>query len=256
MTGIDTGYKKLNEIGHGWQSPDLVIVAGRPGTGKTAFAINTIYHAVKQGIPCAFFSLEMSSKQLVDRYISMTTGIYAKNLKTGDLTELNWEYIHREKFNYPLWIDDSGQLSIMEFKAKARRLVRKEKVKMIVVDYLQLMKADVKGNREQEISTISRALKGVAKELNIPILALAQLSRDVEKRAGRPRLSDLRESGAIEQDADIVIFLHNEKAEDLTILEPVIEVIYAKHRNGACLSTDLIFRKPILKFQDPIWNNL
>jgi replicative DNA helicase len=253
LTGIDTGFKKLNEIGHGWQSPDLVIIAGRPGTGKTAFAINTAYYAIEQGIPVAFFSLEMSSKQLVDRFISMATGVYANNLKTGNIDEMNWGRIHAQNYNLPLWLDDGGGMSIMEFKSKARRLVRKEKVRMIIVDYLQLMKADVKGNREQEISTISRNLKAIAKELNVPILALAQLSRDVEKRNGKPKLSDLRESGAIEQDADIVITLHNDKPEDLTIQEPTIEVTYAKHRNGACLSTDLIFRKPILKFITPLY---
>lgn len=251
LTGIDTGYEKINTIGHGWQSPDLIIIAGRPGTGKTAFAINTIAHAISIGVPCAFFSLEMSSKQLVDRYISMSTGVYANKIKTGDIDEYNWGRIHGWKYNLPLWIDDTGSIPLMELKSKLRRLVRKEKVKMAVVDYLQLVKADTKGGREQEISAISRTLKALAKELNIPIIALAQLSRDVEKRNGRPKLSDLRESGAIEQDADIVIFLHNEHPEDLTQQEPTIEFIYAKHRNGSCLSTDLTFRKPILKFITP-----
>jgi replicative DNA helicase len=150
----------------------------------------------------------------------------------------------------PLYIDDTSSLSIMQFKAKARKLVRKFGVKFIVVDYVQLMTANVKGNREQEIATIARNLKGTAKELNVPILALAQLSRDVEKRGpeSKPRLSDLRESGSLEQDADAVIFLFDPNSTDKSVYETPIEFIWAKHRNGACLSTDLMFHKPTQKF--------
>lgn len=250
ITGINTGFIKINENTHGWHSPDLVIIAARPSTGKTAFALNIAYNVVIQDIPCAFFSLEMSKSQLVNRLISMSSGVFATKLRNADLDKYDWERIHGARYNMPLYIDDTPALSLQEFKAKARKLKRKSGIKMIVIDYLQLMVANVKGNREQEISTISRSLKAIAKELDIPIIALAQLSRDVEKRQGEPRLSDLRESGAIEQDADIIVFLHDKNAHDKTITVPIITATWAKHRDGACVEIDLEFNKPIQKFKD------
>jgi len=250
ITGIDTGYQKVNIITNGWHAPNLIILAGRPGTGKTASALNFIYNIVAQGIPAAFFSLEMSSRELMGRILSISAGVHSDRLRNADLSHQNWENIHKQNFNLPLYIDDTSSLSILEFKAKSRKLVRKFGVKFIVVDYVQLMTANVKGNREQEIATIARNLKGTAKELNVPILALAQLSRDVEKRGpeSKPRLSDLRESGSLEQDADAVIFLYDPNSTDKSVYETPIEFIWAKHRNGACLSTDLMFHKPTQKF--------
>jgi replicative DNA helicase len=249
ITGIDTGYQKINQITNGWHAPNLIILAGRPGTGKTASALNFIYNIVAQGIPAAFFSLEMSARELMGRILSISAGVHSDRLRNADLSHQNWENIHKQNFNLPLYIDDTSSLSIVEFKAKARKLVKKG-VKFIVVDYVQLMTANVKGNREQEIATIARNLKGTAKELNVPILALAQLSRDVEKRGpeSKPRLSDLRESGSLEQDADAVIFLYDPNSTDKSVYETPIEFIWAKHRNGACLSTDLMFHKPTQKF--------
>lgn len=250
ITGIDTGYQKINQITNGWHAPNLIILAGRPGTGKTASALNFVYNIVMQGIPAAFFSLEMSSRELMGRLISISAGVHSDRLRNADLSHQNWENIHKQNYSMPLYIDDTSSLSIMEFKAKARKLVRKFGVKFIVVDYVQLMTANVKGNREQEIATIARNLKGTAKELNVPILALAQLSRDVEKRGpeSKPRLSDLRESGSLEQDADAVVFLFDPNSTDKSVYETPIEFIWAKHRNGACLSTDLMFHKPTQKF--------
>jgi replicative DNA helicase len=201
LTGIDTGYQKVNIITNGWRPPNLMVLAARPGTGKTALALNIVYKIISQNIPCAFFSLEMSSKELMGRLVSISAGISSDRLRNADLSITAWNSIHETSFNLPLYIDDTSSLSIMQFKAKARKLSRKHGVKFIVVDYLQLMTAPmVKGNREQEIGLISRTLKAVAKELNVPILALAQLSRDVEKRGSdaKPRLSDLRECLSIE----------------------------------------------------------
>lgn len=254
ITGINTGFIKINENTHGWHSPDLVIIAARPSTGKTAFALNIAYNVVIQNIPVAIFSLEMSRHQLVNRLISMSSGVFATKLRNADLDEYDWKRIHEQRYNMPLYIDDTPALSLMEFKAKARTLKRKNGIKMIIIDYLQLMVAGVKGTRENEISAISRNLKAIAKELDIPVIALAQLSRDVEKRGGKPRMSDLRESGGIEQDADIVIFLHDNNAEDKTQTDPIIEAIWAKHRDGACVAIDLTFNKPTQKFKDaPIY---
>lgn len=251
VTGLNTGYSRLNSIGHGWQKSNLVILAGRPGAGKTALALNFAVNVAMQNKPVAVFSLEMSSKELVTRVMSMTTGVFGNLFKTADLTEQNWDYIHRTDFNKPIYIDDTPGLSLMEFKQKARKLKRKHKIELIVVDYLQLMSAFQKGqNREGEISTISRGLKHIAKELDIPVIALAQLSRDVEKSNRQPRLSDLRESGAIEQDADIVMFLDDPNADDKTIVNPAIDVIIAKHRNGACDIMKLEFNKLTQKFND------
>jgi replicative DNA helicase len=254
INGLDTGFTALNRIGHGWHSPDLVIIAARPATGKTAFALNLAVNLAVQKHPVAFFSCEMSSKQLAMRVISSMTGVYGNYLAKAELHEGNWNQILKTNFNLPLYIDDTPSLNLLDFKEKARKAKKKYGIKAIFVDYLQLLTVYGKGNREQEISTISRTFKAIAKELDVPVIALAQLSRDVEKRNGEPRLSDLRESGAIEQDADIVIALHNHEEDNQTPstidTTPIMRIIYLKHRNGEVGFTKLKFDKSKQKFLD------
>jgi replicative DNA helicase len=250
ITGIDTGYFRLNNNLNGWQNSDLVIIGARPATGKTAFCLNIVTNIIKQNIPCAVFSLEMSSKQLVDRLISNVTNIEAYRLKSGDLDESHWTSLHTQKWTYPLYIDDTASLNILDFKARARRMVKDLGVKFIVVDYLQLMTTYDTGNREQQLGSISRGLKATAKELNVPIISLAQLSRDVEKSNRLPMLSDLRESGSIEQDADIVMFLHN----NTDPMEQIVDVslVIAKHRAGQVGIIDYEFQKGFQRFVEKI----
>ena len=249
IVGLDTGFARLNAISNGWHSPDLVIISARPATGKTAFALNLAVNLAKQNIPVAFFSLEMSTEQLAMRVISSMTGIYSNYLTKAEIHEGNWKTLLSTDFNLPLYVDDTASLNLLDFKEKARKAKKKWGIKAVFVDYLQLMSVYGKGNREQEISTISRTLKAMAKELDVPIIALAQLSRDVEKRNGEPRLSDLRESGAIEQDADIVIALHNEEPESDN---PLIKVLYLKHRNGEVGFIRLQFEKGKQLFKDTL----
>jgi replicative DNA helicase len=249
IVGLDTGFARLNAISNGWHSPDLVIISARPATGKTAFALNLAVNLAKQNIPVAFFSLEMSTEQLAMRVISSMTGIYSNYLTKAEIHEGNWKTLLSTDFNLPLYVDDTASLNLLDFKEKVRKAKKKWGIKAVFVDYLQLMTVYGKGNREQEISTISRTLKAMAKELDIPIIALAQLSRDVEKRNGEPRLSDLRESGAIEQDADIVIALHNEEPESDN---PLIKVLYLKHRNGEVGFIRLQFEKGKQTFRDTL----
>ena len=249
IVGLDTGFARLNAISNGWHSPDLVIISARPATGKTAFALNLAVNLAKQNIPVAFFSLEMSTEQLAMRVISSMTGIYSNYLTKAEIHEGNWKTLLSTDFNLPLYVDDTASLNLLDFKEKVRKAKKKWGIKAVFVDYLQLMTVYGKGNREQEISTISRTLKAMAKELDIPIIALAQLSRDVEKRNGEPRLSDLRESGAIEQDADIVIALHNEEPESDN---PLIKVLYLKHRNGEVGFIRLQFEKGKQTFKDTL----
>lgn len=249
IVGLDTGFARLNAISNGWHSPDLVIISARPATGKTAFALNLAVNLAKQNIPVAFFSLEMSTEQLAMRVISSMTGIYSNYLTKAEIHEGNWKTLLSTDFNLPLYVDDTASLNILDFKEKVRKAKKKWGIKAVFVDYLQLMSVYGKGNREQEISTISRTLKAMAKELDVPIIALAQLSRDVEKRNGEPRLSDLRESGAIEQDADIVIALHNEEPESDN---PLIKVLYLKHRNGEVGFIRLQFEKGKQLFKDTL----
>jgi replicative DNA helicase len=249
IVGLDTGFARLNAISNGWHSPDLVIISARPATGKTAFALNLAVNLAKQNIPVAFFSLEMSTEQLAMRVISSMTGIYSNYLSKAEIHEGNWKTLLSTNFNLPLYVDDTASLNLLDFKEKVRKAKKKWGIKAVFVDYLQLMTVYGKGNREQEISTISRTLKAMAKELDIPIIALAQLSRDVEKRNGEPRLSDLRESGAIEQDADIVIALHNEEPESDN---PLIKVLYLKHRNGETGFIRLQFEKGKQTFKDTL----
>jgi len=265
MRGVPSGYVDLDRITAGWQKSDLIILAARPAMGKTAFALSMARNiAVQFDKPVAVFSLEMSAVQLVTRLISSETELPATKLKKGDLAEHEWQQLNSKinsLVNARIFIDDTPALSIFELRAKCRRLKQQHDIQMVFVDYLQLMTAggDSKGNREQEISTISRSLKALAKELNIPVLALSQLSRAVESRPGsskKPILSDLRESGAIEQDADLVMFIYRaeyyklHEFEDGTPTDGVAEIIIAKHRNGPVGEVRLKFIDRFAKFED------
>jgi replicative DNA helicase len=267
LTGVPSGFTALDRLTSGWQKSDLVILAARPGMGKTAFVLSALRNAaVDFKKPVAIFSLEMSSVQLVNRLISAEAEIESEKLRRGDLADYEWTQLHtriRNLSSAPIFIDDTPSLSIRELRTKCRRLKAKSDIQMVIIDYLQLMSAEGNnknggGNREQEISSISRALKGLAKELEVPVIALSQLSRQVETRGGdkRPMLSDLRESGAIEQDADMVIFLYRPEyykiMEDETgnSLEGIGEVIIAKHRNGSLDSVQLRFQGKYTKFMD------
>lgn len=268
-SGIQTGFDKLDKITSGWQQSDLVIIAARPGMGKTAFVLSMARNiAIDFGHPVALFSLEMSSVQLITRLISSETGLSSEKLRTGKLEKHEWEQLSTKVKNLekaPLFIDDTPSLSIFDLRAKARRLSSQHGIKLIIVDYLQLMTAGSSngkggGNREQEISTISRNLKALAKELEVPVIALSQLSRAVETRGSskRPLLSDLRESGAIEQDADIVSFIYRPEYykidewddDEHTPTEGQAEFIIAKHRNGSLENIRLKFIGHLGKFDN------
>lgn len=266
LSGLSSGFKDLDKITTGWQNSDLVIIAARPAMGKTAFVLSMAKNmAVDYNIPVALFSLEMSNVQLVNRLIVNVTEISGYKIKTGQLENHEWKQLDQNlKYLYdaPIFVDDTPSLSVFELRTKARRLVREHNVKCIIIDYLQLMNASGMnfGSREQEVSMISRSLKGLAKELNIPILALSQLNRGVESRQGvegkRPQLADLRESGAIEQDADMVCFIHRPEYYKITqddagnSLLGVAEIIIAKHRNGATGDVRLRFKSDFAKFMN------
>lgn len=262
LSGVPSGYTGIDRVTYGWQASDLIIIAARPAMGKTAFVLTMARNmAVEHKVPVAVFSLEMSSVQLVKRLMVSETGLSAEKIRGGKKLEpYEWEQLNN-RLNLlsqaPLYIDDTPSLSIYEFRSKARRLVATGGVKLIVIDYLQLMTGppELRGMREQEVSAISRSLKAIAKELNIPIIALSQLSRNVETRGGakRPQLSDLRESGAIEQDADIVMFIHRPDyygmAEDPTQVG-LTDIIIAKHRNGSVCDVPMRFRNSEVRFVD------
>ncbi|WP_108425725.1 replicative DNA helicase [Flagellimonas amoyensis] len=267
LSGIPSGFDKLDKLTSGWQPSDLIIVAARPGMGKTALTLSMARNiAVNSGNGVAFFSLEMSSVQLITRLISSETGLSSEKLRTGKLEKHEWEQLNvkvKALEKAPLFIDDTPSLSIFDLRAKARRLASQHKIKLIIIDYLQLMTAGGSqkgGNREQEISTISRNLKALAKELDVPVIALSQLSRAVETRGGskRPILSDLRESGAIEQDADIVSFIYRPEYykidewddEERTPTQGQAEFIVAKHRNGGLDNIRLKFVGALGKFDN------
>lgn len=266
LTGVPSGFTALDRVTSGWQPSDLVILAARPGMGKTAFVVSALRNAaIDFKEPVAIFSLEMSSVQLVNRLISAEAELESEKIKNGKLEEYEWEQLlHKtsQLSEAPIFIDDTPGLSILELRAKARRLKAQHDIKLLVIDYLQLMTGDTSknsgGNREQEIATISRSLKGIAKELSIPVIALSQLSRAVETRGGdkKPQLSDLRESGSIEQDADMVIFLYRPEyygitqGEDGMPLNGMGEVIIAKHRNGKTDTVQLKFIGKFTKFAD------
>ncbi len=268
ITGVASGFTKLDDMTSGWQKSDLIIIAGRPAMGKTSFALSIAKNvAVDNRVPVAFFSLEMNNVQLVNRLISNTCEIEGKKVLNGQLNDADWDRFDRnirKLEGAPLYVDETPGLSIFELRTKARRLRREKKVELIMIDYLQLMNANGMrfGNRQEEVSTISRSLKQLAKELDIPILALSQLNRSVEQRGDaeggkRPQLSDLRESGAIEQDADMVLFvhrpeyyhiLHDEQGNDL---RGMAQIIIAKHRKGAVGDVLLNFRGEYTRFANP-----
>ena len=263
LSGVPSGFTALDRITSGWQKTDLVIIAARPSMGKTAFVLSMARNmAVEHKIPIAVFSLEMSSIQLVNRLISSETELGSDKIKTGRLQGWEWDHLHRmigRLDEAPLFVDDTPALSVFEFRAKCRRLKMQHNIGAVIVDYLQLMTAgtDNRGSREQEVSMISRSLKAIGKELDIPVIALSQLNRSVESREGkRPQLSDLRESGAIEQDADIVLFIHRPEYYGITEDEDgnsnigIAEIIIAKHRNGATGDIKLSFKKNLAKFSD------
>ena len=267
MTGIASGYHGLDDKTSGWQDSDLVIIAGRPAMGKTAFALSMAKNiATDYRVPTAVFSLEMSNQQLVNRLLSNVCEIEGKKILNGQLQPDEWERLDKRVnrlLGAPIYVDDTPGLSVFELRTKARRLVREHGVRIIMIDYLQLMNANGMrfSSRQEEVSTISRSLKSLAKELNIPIIALSQLNRGVEAREGlegkRPQLSDLRESGAIEQDADMVLFVHrpeyyglyqDDKGRDL---HGMAQIIIAKHRKGATGDVLLTFRGEFTRFENP-----
>ncbi len=266
VKGVPSGFTDLDRITAGWQKSDLIIVAARPGMGKTAFVLSLARNAaVDFKRPVAFFSLEMSSVQLVNRLVSSETEINSEKLKRGELERHEWEQLNRKVSpltSAPIYIDDTPALTVFELRAKCRRLAAEKKIELIIIDYLQLMSGggdNKNGNREQEISHISRSLKSIAKELEVPIIALSQLSRAVESRAGqakRPQLSDLRESGAIEQDADMVMFIYRpeyyglSELEDHTPSDNIAEIIVAKNRSGSLKTVNLKFLGHLTKFMD------
>lgn len=270
LSGLQSGFKDLDKITSGWQNSDLIIIAARPAMGKTAFVLSMAKNmAVNFTTPVAVFSLEMSNVQLVNRLIVNVTEIPGEKIKSGQLRQDEWFQLdQRIKLLYdaPIFVDDTPSLSVFELRTKARRLVKEHKVKCLIIDYLQLMNASGMnfGSREQEVSIISRSLKGLAKELNIPIIALSQLNRSVETRsikdntpdAKRPQLSDLRESGAIEQDADIVCFIHRPEYYKIfedshgNDLRGKAEIIIAKHRNGSTGDILLSFKHEYVRFQN------
>lgn len=266
LSGLSTGFGKLDSITSGWQNSDLIIIAARPAMGKTAFVLSMLKRmAVDMKTPCAMFSLEMSNEQLVQRLMVNVSELSGEKLRSAQLAPYEWAQLDsrvRQLYDAPVYIDDTPQLTVFELQTKARRLVREHGVKVIMIDYLQLMHASGFNinSRQEEVSTISRSLKGLAKELNIPIIALSQLNRSVESREGeqgkRPQLSDLRESGAIEQDADIVCFIHrpeyykifqDERGQDM---RGKAIFIIAKHRNGSIGDIKLEFKSEFAKFTD------
>ena len=264
LSGVPSGFTKLDRITSGWQNSDLIIIAARPSMGKTAFVLSMARNiAVDHRRPIAVFSLEMASLQLTNRLIVSETELPADRIRNGRLEPWEWEQLDiriKNLVEAPIFIDDTAAISIFELRAKCRRLKNLYDVQVIVIDYLQLMSGntDNRGSREQEVSNISRSLKGIAKELNVPIIALSQLNRSVELRSGskKPQLSDLRESGAIEQDADIVIFIHRPEKYGMDVdesgnsLKGIAQIIVAKHRNGAVGEITLKFKEEFAKFSD------
>lgn len=265
LTGVPTGFTELDRLTSGWQRSDLIILAARPGMGKTSFVLSIARNAALDfKMPVAVFSLEMSNLQLAQRLIAMEAEISGSKMRNGQLEDYEWHQLYAaiEKVSEaPIYIDDTPAINIFELRAKCRRLKSQHDIQLVIIDYLQLMSGagdSTRGNREQEVGAISRALKSLAKELNVPVIALAQLSRAVEVRGGskRPQLSDLRESGSIEQDADIVSFIYRPEYyqimedEEGNSLKGIAEVIVAKHRNGALSTVKLRFTDQFARFSD------
>jgi len=259
VTGVPSGFKELDRMTAGFQPSDLIIIAGRPSMGKTAFCLDVAeYAAIDNKIPVAIFSLEMSKEQLVIRMLCSQAHVEGTRLRTGYLNESDWPKLTIAAGNLseaPIYIDDTAALSALELRAKARRLKADRGLGMVIVDYLQLMKGRARvESRQQEISEISRSLKALAKELNIPVIAVSQLSRKTEERTGnRPQLSDLRESGAIEQDADLILFIYRDEIYNRSEDNPnrgKAEVIIGKQRNGPIGKIDLAFLDKFTTFKD------
>lgn len=263
ISGVPSGFTDLDRITSGWQRSDMIVLAARPGMGKTAFVLSMARNtAVQFQQPVAVFSLEMSNIQLTKRMMAMETGISSEKLRKGFTDPKEWDKLHKgvkSLTDAPIFIDDTPALSVFELRAKCRRLKMQHDIQLVIIDYLQLMTAGVKGgNREQEISTISRSIKEIAKEIDVPIIALSQLSRSVETRGGskKPLLSDLRESGAIEQDADMVCFIYRpeyyglHEDEEGRPTDGVGEIIVAKHRNGSLDTVRLKFVKELTRFDN------
>jgi replicative DNA helicase len=260
ITGVPTGFTQLDQLLSGFQPSDLVIVAARPSMGKTAFALSIAREAARRGKAVGLFSLEMSAQQLVLRLISADAQVGLQSLRSGRLSSQEMhEIVTRidDLMNAKIFIDDSAALSPVEFRAKCRRMKMEHGIDMVMVDYLQLMHAPRAESREREISTISHALKAVAKELDIPVVALSQLNRTLEARADkRPMLSDLRESGSIEQDADVVMFIHRPEYykimtfDDGRSTENIAEIIVGKQRNGPTGDVRLFYQKELAAFHD------
>ena len=263
-SGVPSGFPSIDRVTQGWQKSDLIILAARPSVGKTAFSLNLARNAaVDHNMPVAFFSLEMSADQLAKRLITSESGLAADKIKGGSkMADFEWiqlEHTLKNLTKAPLYIDDTPGIPIMEFRNKAKKLVKQKGVRLIVVDYLQLMQGppELRGLREQEVAAISRTLKATAKELNVPIIALSQLSRNAVQRTGgtgKPQLSDLRESGSIEQDADMVIFIHrpdyvgmSESPED----KEKTYIVIAKHRNGETCDIEMKFKSGQVRFVEP-----
>ena len=262
LSGLQSGFTDLDKMTSGWQNSDLIIIAARPAMGKTAFALSMAKNmAIDNHVPVGFFSLEMSNVQLVNRLISNVCEIKGEKLKNGQLEPYEWIQLDKQikrLYDAPLYVDDTPSLTIFELQTKVRRLVKEHGVKIIMIDYLQLMGAGDSriGNRQEEVATISRALKQLAKELNIPIIALSQVNREAGKREGdegkRPQLTDLRESGSIEQDADIVCFIHRPEYYHIggEEMKGKAVIIIAKHRNGAVGDVNLRFRAIYASFEN------
>jgi replicative DNA helicase len=261
VTGVPSGFADLDEMTSGFQASELVIVAARPSMGKTAFCLNVATQAAVDGFGVAVFSLEMSKEALVQRMLCAEARVDSQAVRRGSLRDPDFTRLARAAGilqSCPVWIDDSPALTLLEMRSKARRLKVENDVRLVVVDYLQLMRSpEYSENRVQEISDISRSLKGLARELNIPVIALSQLSRASEQRGGerRPILSDLRDSGAIEQDADVVLFIHRpemyqKEDSEGNSLEGIAEVIVGKHRNGPTGTVNLYFHKQFTRFDN------
>ena len=270
LSGVPSGFTEIDRVTSGWQYSDMVIVAARPSMGKTAFVLSMARNiAVQHKKAVAIFSLEMSAIQLVNRLIVAETELAGDKIKTGRLADYEWQQLDiklKNLMDAPFFIDDTPAISLFELRAKCRRLKMQHDVQLIIIDYLQLMTGppETRGNREQEVSNISRGIKAIAKELNVPMIALSQLNRSVEMRAGdkRPQLSDLRESGAIEQDADIVLFIHRperyglDTTEDGMPTKGLAQIIIAKHRNGEVTDVNLRFRQELARFEEWETGNL
>ena len=261
ITGVPSGFTDLDEMTSGFQASELIIVAARPSMGKTAFCLNVATQAAVDGFGVAVFSLEMSKEALVQRMLCAEARVDSQAVRRGTLRDPDFTRLARAAGilqSCPVWIDDSPALTLLEMRSKARRLKVENDVRLIVVDYLQLMRSpEYAENRVQEVSDISRSLKGLARELKIPVIALSQLSRASEQRGGerRPILSDLRDSGAIEQDADVVLFIHRpemyqKEDSEGNSLEGTAEIIVGKHRNGPTGLVNLYFHKQFTRFDN------